>query len=170
MRLDRIPWVDDTPPMQRSFLLLLDEIDIHLHPSWQRKVLPIVQRMFPNAQIIATTHSPFVVASAEDAQIIKLKVENGVASLESNDRSQLGLSYGTVLETTFGISSEFNIETERLFAAFHLAKSELLAGTTTDRSKVNALAQQLARRSEEVEYLVGVELRQLERPLGKQGA
>ena len=47
MRLDRIPWRDNTPVLQRRFLLLLDEVDIHLHPAWQRKVLPLVQRMFP---------------------------------------------------------------------------------------------------------------------------
>jgi hypothetical protein len=44
MRLDRIPWHNNTPVLQRQFLLLLDEIDIHLHPAWQRKVLPLVQR------------------------------------------------------------------------------------------------------------------------------
>lgn len=69
MRLDRIPWQDNTPVLQRRFLLLLDEVDIHLHPAWQRKVLPLAQRIFPNAQIIASTHSPFVVASVHDAQI-----------------------------------------------------------------------------------------------------
>ena len=100
MRLDRIPWVDDTPPMKRPFLLL-DEVDIHLHPSWQRKVLPIVQRMFPNAQIIASTHSPFVVASADDARIIALKVENGVASVESESDSQIGVSYSAVFALHF---------------------------------------------------------------------
>src|SRR5262249_23610511 len=41
MRLDRIPWQDNTPVLERRFLLLLDEVDIHLHPAWQRKVLPL---------------------------------------------------------------------------------------------------------------------------------
>ncbi len=170
MRLDRIPWVDDIPPLQRSFLLLLDEVDIHLHPAWQRKVLPIVQRMFPNAQIIASTHSPFVVASAEDAHIIALKVENGVSSLEGIYPSQIGVSYSAVLRSIFGIDSEFDIETEREFAEFHSAKRELLSGDSNDREKVQQLAARLASRSEEVEQLVGIELRQIERQLGKRGA
>jgi predicted ATP-binding protein involved in virulence len=170
MRLDRIPWVDDIPPLQRSFLLLLDEVDIHLHPAWQRKVLPIVQRMFPNAQIIASTHSPFVVASAEDAHIIALKVENGVSSLEGIYPSQIGVSYSAVLRSIFGIDSEFDIETEREFSDFHAAKTELLSGATDDCAKVQQLAARLASRSEEVEQLVAIELRQIERQLGKRGA
>lgn len=170
MRLDRIPWVDDTPPMQRPFLLLLDEIDIHLHPEWQRRVLPIAQRMFPNAQIIASTHSPFVVASAEDAQIITLEVARGVARVEKIAPSQSGISYSTVLRSIFGIESSFNIETEQTFAEFHAAKRALLAGTTSDRAEVQRLANVLAHRSEEVGQLVAIELRQLDRQLALRGA
>ena len=170
MRLDRIPWIDDTPPLQRPFLLLLDEVDIHLHPAWQRKVLPIVQRMFPKAQIIASTHSPFVVASAEDAQIITLKVENGVASVENIVPSQAGASYSAVLRSIFGIETEFNVETEREFLAFHQAKQELLSGAATDLAKVQQLAAVLAQRGEEVSQLVAIELRQLDRQIAQRGA
>lgn len=165
MRLDRIPWVDNTPPMQRPFLLLLDEVDIHLHPSWQRKVLPIVQRIFPKAQIIASTHSPFVVASAQDASIIALKLEDGVSSVESVSPGQVGVSYSAVLRSIFGIESQFDVETERDFSEFHEAKSELLSGVTIDRTRIQRLSQTLAQRSEEVKELVAIELRQLERQL-----
>jgi len=170
MRLDHIPWVDDTPPMQRRFLLLLDEVDIHLHPAWQRKVLPIVQQVFPNAQIIASTHSPFVVASAQDAQVITLRLDNGVSSVEQVAASQAGVSYSAVLRSIFGIP-EFDIETEQLFKDFHEAKRGLVSGATQDRGKVEELADSLARRSEEVEQLVAIELRQMDRQLQiKQGA
>jgi predicted ATP-binding protein involved in virulence len=165
MRLDRIPWIDDTPPMQRPFLLLLDEVDIHLHPSWQRKVLPIVQRMFPRAQIIASTHSPFVVASADDAHIITFDVKNGVSRVESIEPSQVGVSYSTVLRSIFGIETEFDVETEREFSRFHDAKTKLLSGTGSNLTEVQELGKRLAQRSEEVRELVGVELRQLDRQL-----
>ncbi len=170
MRLDRIPWIDDTPPMKRPFLLLLDEVDIHLHPSWQRKVLPIVQRMFPNAQIIASTHSPFVVASADDARIITLKVENGVASVENEADSQIGVSYSAVLRSIFGIDSEFDIDTEKTFAEFHTAKQELLSGVSQDDTSVHELADSLSERSEELAGLIAIELRQMERQLAHKGA
>ena len=44
------------------FILVIDEIENHLHPTWQRRVIPALLEYFPNVQIIATTHSPFVVA------------------------------------------------------------------------------------------------------------
>lgn len=52
-----------------SGLLLIDEIENHLHPKWQKKILTIIRRTFPNLQIILTTHSPFVVASVDNARI-----------------------------------------------------------------------------------------------------
>lgn len=50
-------------------LLLIDEAENHLHPSWQKRLLPNVREVFPNLQIIAATHSPFVVASVRDARV-----------------------------------------------------------------------------------------------------
>lgn len=170
MRLDRIPWVDDTPTVQRSFLLLLDEIDIHLHPAWQRRVIPIVQQLFPKAQIIASTHSPFVVGSADDAHVITFAMKDGVSTVESIKPSQIGVSYSAVLREIFGIKSEFDIETERMLAEFHAAKMRLLDGTSTDRAAVDELARKLAARGEELSSMVGFELRQLDRRLQKQTA
>lgn len=50
-------------------VLLIDEIETHLHPKWQKKILGIIRCLFPNLQIILTTHSPFVVASMDGARI-----------------------------------------------------------------------------------------------------
>ncbi|MCA9568336.1 MAG: AAA family ATPase, partial [Myxococcales bacterium] len=67
---DLMMWLDrgETPPGQsplhQPVVLLLDEITVHLHPAWQRQILPLVQRLLPKAQIFLATHSPFVVASA----------------------------------------------------------------------------------------------------------
>lgn len=54
---------------EASGLLLIDEAENHLHPSWQKRLLPNVREVFPNLQIIAATHSPFVVASVRDARV-----------------------------------------------------------------------------------------------------
>jgi hypothetical protein len=50
-------------PMKTEAVFLLDEIESHLHPAWQRKILPAFQRLFPQSQIFIATHSPFVIAS-----------------------------------------------------------------------------------------------------------
>lgn len=52
-----------------SGLLLADEVENHMHPLWQKKILGIIRKLFPNLQIILTTHSPFVVASMDGARI-----------------------------------------------------------------------------------------------------
>ncbi len=167
MRLDRIPWVHELPVLQRSFLLLLDEVDLHLHPAWQRRVLPFVQQMFPNAQIIATTHSPFVVASAADAHIVTFAMKDGVSTIESVVPSQIGVSYSAVLRSIFGIDSEFDVSTEDDFRKFHEAKARLLSGQPEARADVERVAAELASRSEEVRELVALELAQLKRQLAR---
>ncbi len=54
---------------QAPGLLLIDEAENHLHPTWQKRFLPGVRDIFPNLQIVAATHSPFVVASVPDARV-----------------------------------------------------------------------------------------------------
>ena len=54
---------------ERPAALFIDEIENHLHPEWQRRFIPELLEAFPNAQIFATTHSPFVVAGLQPGQI-----------------------------------------------------------------------------------------------------
>ncbi len=170
MRLDRIPWQDNTPVLQRRFLLLLDEIDIHLHPAWQRRVLPFVQRLFPNAQIIASTHSPFVVGSLADGRIIPLELQGSVAKALPPEEPQLGVSYSAVLSSIFGIESEFDIDTERELQDFRAARRRLLAGEDGARADVDRIAGELEQRSEELREIIALELAQLRRQLDRRVA
>ena len=50
-------------------LLLIDEVENHQHPRWQKRFLPLLRETFPNVQIIGTTHSPFVLSSVRDAKV-----------------------------------------------------------------------------------------------------
>lgn len=59
----------DILPSEMSGVVLIDEIDAHLHMSLQRKILPFLTRSFPGIQFIVTTHSPFVVTSIDDSLI-----------------------------------------------------------------------------------------------------
>jgi predicted ATP-binding protein involved in virulence len=58
-----------------SAIVLIDEIDVHLHPRWQRKVVGILKKLFPNCQFIATTHSPFVVQGVPESHVQHLDHE-----------------------------------------------------------------------------------------------
>lgn len=50
-------------------LLLIDEAENHLHPLWQKRLIPGIRSIFPGLQIVAATHSPFVLASVPDARV-----------------------------------------------------------------------------------------------------
>ncbi len=53
-------------------IVLIDEIDLHLHPRWQRRVVEDLRRAFPRIQFIATTHSPFIIQSLRPGELIDL--------------------------------------------------------------------------------------------------
>lgn len=81
-------------PNQGSGVALIDEIDLHLHPKWQRAVVACLESTFPNCQFVVSTHSPQVVGelAAESVMLLRDGVFLGHA-----ERS-LGLSSGEVLE------------------------------------------------------------------------
>jgi CRISPR-associated protein Cmr1 len=54
-------------------IVLIDELDLHLHPKWQREILLKLRKIFPHIQFIITTHSPFVLQSVTDGNIISLQ-------------------------------------------------------------------------------------------------
>jgi predicted ATP-binding protein involved in virulence len=60
-------------PLMGNGIVLIDEIDMHLHPQWQREVLPALQKTFPNIQFIVTTHSPQVLSRVHKDDIFILK-------------------------------------------------------------------------------------------------
>jgi predicted ATP-binding protein involved in virulence len=60
------PWLSyDELKGQSVGVVMIDEIDLHLHPTWQAKAISLLQRLFPNIQFFITTHSPTVVANFE---------------------------------------------------------------------------------------------------------
>lgn len=166
MRMDGVRWAGDVPIHEREFLLLLDEIDVHLHPAWQRKLLPVVQKLFPKAQIIASTHSPFVVASLTDGAVIEMKLdEKGRSSAQAPQLAPLKLSVSATLKSVFGIESDFDLETENALRELQGASDRALGGDALARAEFDRLAESLVLRGEEVAQLVHYARRQLERRL-----
>lgn len=66
------PHFGTTAAKETSGVVLIDEIDLHLHPKWQRRVVGDLQSAFPRIQFIATTHSPFILQSLEPGEVIDL--------------------------------------------------------------------------------------------------
>ena len=69
-------------------IVLIDEIETHLHLEMQRNILGLLTTLFPNIQFIVTTHSPFILNSLKDVVIYDLEnhmlVENGLADVPYN--------------------------------------------------------------------------------------
>ncbi len=59
-------------PARVEGVVLIDELDLHLHPRWQRVALPSLRSAFPRLQLVVTTHSPQVLSSAENRQVRRL--------------------------------------------------------------------------------------------------
>ncbi len=103
---------------QSKGLVLIDEIDMHLHPKWQQSVVEDLKKAFPNLQFVVTTHSPFIVQSLKSGELINLdrltdtdpdkltvgEVSTAIMglpdthSLESQKTQKLATDYLTILE------------------------------------------------------------------------
>ena len=85
-------------------ILLIDEIENHLHPTWQRRVIPALLEHFPGLQIFATTHSPFVVAGLKAGQVHLLKRdEKGRVTASTNTEDIVGWTTDEILRTMMGV-------------------------------------------------------------------
>jgi len=70
-------------PRKASGIVLIDELDIHLHPVWQRSIAKKLREVFPNLQFFVATHSPFIAAGAgDDALTLNIKMVNGEVEIE----------------------------------------------------------------------------------------
>lgn len=98
---------------------MIDEVDLHLHPRWQARILEDLVRIFPNVQLIVTTHSPVVVASVPRGNIRILGEDAAtVPAMETRGRDA-----GDILNTVLGASSRPE-EAGRLFDFFNCAVDE----------------------------------------------
>ncbi|MDO9579016.1 MAG: AAA family ATPase, partial [Bacteroidales bacterium] len=60
-------------PLDGQGVVLIDEVDLHLHPQWQRMIIPSLERTFPNCQFIVTTHSPLVLSYLKKEQVFLIE-------------------------------------------------------------------------------------------------
>ncbi len=82
-----------------SGVIMIDEIDLHLHPLWQQKISGVLRKAFPSAQFIVTTHSPHVIQTAALQEVIALiSDENGNPSVADLPSSPYGFAGWTIEE------------------------------------------------------------------------
>lgn len=96
-------------------IVLVDEIDMHLHPRWQWNIVNALKTVFPNVQFIAATHSPILFAASNDLWLIDVEEEE-----VNYTESRCGYDANAVLEMFMGAKSQ-NPETEKLIHSIYVA-------------------------------------------------
>lgn len=105
-------------------VVLIDEIEMHLHPSWQQMVLGQLQQAFPKIQFIVTTHSPQVLTSVDARCIRKLRLardEQGKASIivEHVTQQTKGVASSDLLAEIMGVNPIPDLPEARALSAYH---------------------------------------------------
>lgn len=98
-------------PEAMEGLVLIDEIDLHLHPTWQVRLIPALKRVFPRLQFIATTHSPMVLPALTSDEIFLLSQDDqGSVVVTPSARSPALLTGSELLDTFFAIHALYPSE------------------------------------------------------------
>jgi len=150
-------------PLDVPLLMLLDEPESHLHPAWQRQLVPAAQILFPNSQIFIATHSPFVISSVNFGWIHVLRAnDKGLVTADKPIPCSAGDTYLDVVSDILGIQEWYDPETENLLAEFRSIRKNVLDGADTI-DNLRGKAEVIAARSASLSNMMARELRQLDR-------
>ncbi|AGG73083.1 AAA family ATPase [Sinorhizobium meliloti] len=97
------PQLSDRAAIGTPGVLIVDEVDMHLHPRWQQQVLGLLQSAFPALQIIVSTHSPHVLSTVDKSSIRVLHVGNGDVVIETPLIQTKGVESADVLATVMDV-------------------------------------------------------------------
>ena len=104
----------DFPPdlEEKPGILIIDEIDAHLHPSWQRRIILTLTQHFPNLQIFCSTHSPLMLAGLKAGQVQLLRRDlEGKVSVSTNESDIAGWTADEILRNFLEVPSPTDLAT-----------------------------------------------------------
>lgn len=120
-------------PLYGNGVVLIDEVELHMHTSWQRQVVPMLKKTFPNIQFIITTHSPQVLGEIDDEfNIFSLSKDKDKIQV-TQMRSLFGMDSNSILEdkmNTNSVSTIIKEKTEEMYSLLdnkEYDKAEFLA-------------------------------------------
>jgi HEAT repeat protein len=128
-------------PTRVAGVLLVDELDLHLHPNWQRRVLTDLTRLFPRLQVIATSHSPLVAGSAPAESLVVFRRRGAAIKVLTGLKLATGLRADQILTSDlFGLPTSRDQATEEKLAEY----AELLNRRGPDDDEVRARGREVA--------------------------
>ncbi len=129
-------------PLAEPAIVLVDEIDLHLHPRWQRSIMSFLSDRFPNTQFIVTAHSPLVVQAAQNANIVLLRREGDRVIIDNDPDIASNWRVDQILTSVFELASDRPPHIEPLIKR----REEILSQahvTEADEAELKALAQSI---------------------------
>jgi len=105
-------------PLEGSAVVLIDEVDLHLHPAWQREIVPALTRTFPNCQFVLTTHSPQILSHVRPENIFGLRRGGNNRVQMFQPEAAYGLDSNRILEDVMGVPERPRLIKEKLSKLF----------------------------------------------------
>lgn len=68
-------------------IALIDELDLHLHPKWQKTIVKQLKNTFPNIQFVTTTHSPFIIQETDEGELFNISEDGKISLSGANEYS-----------------------------------------------------------------------------------
>ncbi len=100
------PHLTDRAAAETSGIVLIDEVDMHLHPGWQQQVVGLLQRAFPSMQFVVSTHSPHVLSTVDRTSIRVIHIDGGIGRIETPSFQTLGVESADVLAEVMNVHPE----------------------------------------------------------------
>jgi predicted ATP-binding protein involved in virulence len=143
------PHLEDYVLEQTPGIVTIDELDLHLHPKWQRHVIRDLTKTFPSIQFVATTHSPQLIGEAQPNEVILLGQEES-----SNPAQSFGMDSNWILNHVMGADElDHDIKKEKEEVATLIADQKLDAAQT----KLNKLRSKIGDHPDLVKYSARIE-------------
>lgn len=99
-------------------ILLIDEVDMHLHPRWQQLVVELLRRAFPAMQLVVSTHSPHVLSTVDVGSIRVIRVEDGTGVLVTPKFQTKGVESADVLAAIMGVDPVPQVEEAKALSEY----------------------------------------------------
>lgn len=131
------PHLGDEAARSTPGVLLIDEVDMHLHPRWQQSIIALLRSAFPALQMILSTHSPHVLSTVDNASIRVIRIVDGAAAIETPVVQTRGVESADVLWSIMGVDPVPQVEEAHWLSAYR-AKIEDGEARTEDGELLRA--------------------------------
>jgi hypothetical protein len=148
---------NDPLPTDAYALVLVDEIDAHMHPAWQQVIVKRLGQLFPQVQFIATSHSPLVVGGLEPDEVYRFdRNADGRVLVTQPEIALKGMgAAGLLTSPLFGLRSQLDIDTsEALRKKRYLTARRLRENTAEGREKLD---EQITKLDNQLKYVDSTE-------------